>query len=138
MIGRPVGPSCALSRELDHELGFPDKSGSRFATLVTLYALSPLSVTAADLAYHAEVSRASMTSVIEALEQRGLVMRDAGGRDRITPIHLTELGQQVAVVAVHRFLQLASNLAGDISSPNGKATVQTCEQVESRAAGPAS
>jgi DNA-binding MarR family transcriptional regulator len=134
LIGRPVGPSCALSREL----GFPDKSGSRFATLVTLYAFGPLSVTAADLAYHAEVSRASMTSVIEALEQRGLVMRDAGGRDRITPIHLTELGQQVAVLAVHRFLQLASNLAGNIGPPNGKATVQTCEQAESRAAGPAS
>lgn len=62
----------ALSRELEHELGFQDNSGSCFATLVTLYALSPLPATAADLAYHAEVSRGSMTSVIEALESTRL------------------------------------------------------------------
>ncbi len=126
----------ALSRELEHELGFQDNSGSCFATLVTLYALSPLPATAADLAYHAEVSRGSMTSVIEALERRGLVARDAGSRDRITPICLTELGHRAARLAVHRFLDVASNLAGDIGSPNRKTTVSTCEQVESRAGVP--
>ena len=127
----------ALGRELDHELGFQDNSGSRFATLVTLYALEPLPATAPDLAYHAEVSRASMTDVIETLEKRGLITREAGGRDRIKFVYLTEPGRQAAVFAVHRFLQLASNLAGDIGSPNGNATVETCEQVESRAAVPA-
>jgi len=123
----------ALSRELECELGFQDNSGSCFATLVTLYALSPLPATAADLAYHAEVSRASMADIIEALERRGLVAREAGRRDRITPICLTELGHRAARLAVHRFLQVASNLAGDIGSPNRKTTVSTCEQVESRA-----
>lgn len=127
----------ALGRELDHGLGFQDNSGSRCVTLLTLYALDPLPATAADLTYHAEVSRASMTDIIKTLEQHRLITREAAGRDRIKPIHLTELGRQAAVFAVHRFLHLASNLAGDIGSPTGDATVKTCEQVESRAAVPA-
>ena len=127
----------ALGCELDHGLGFQDHSGSRCVTLLTLYALDPLPATAADLTYHAEVSRASMADIIKTLEQHRLIAREAAGRDRIKPIHLTELGRQAAVFAVHRFLHLASNLAGDIGAPNGNATVETCEQVESRAAVPA-
>jgi DNA-binding MarR family transcriptional regulator len=126
-----------LCRDLDREFGFQDNSGVGFATLVTLYALSPLPATATDLAYHADVSRASMTDIIEALEERGLVMRYADGGGRITRVALTKRGQQAAVLAVHRFLQVASDLAGDIGSPNGNATVETCEQVESRAEVPA-
>lgn len=128
----------ALGRELDHGLGFQDISGSRCVTLLTLYALDPLPATAADLAYHAEVSRASMTDILRTLEQRRMITRNAAGRDRLKPIFLTEPGRQAAVIAVHRFLQLASNLAGDISSPRGHATVETCAQVESRAAARAS
>jgi DNA-binding MarR family transcriptional regulator len=124
----------ALGRELDHELGFQDHSGSRCATLLTLYALDPLPATAADLTYHAEVSRASMTDIIKTLELHRMIKREAAGRDRSRPIRLTESGRQAAVFAVHRFLQLANNLAGDVGSPHGNATIETCEQVESRAA----
>ncbi len=126
----------ALGRELDHGLGFQDNSGSRCVTLLTLYALDPLPATAADLTYHAEVSRASMTDIIKTLEQHRLIAREAAGRDRIKFVYLTELGRQAAAIAVHRFLQLASNLAGDIGAANGNATIEICEQVESRAAVP--
>ena len=126
----------ALGRELDQGLGFQDHSGSRCVTLLTLYALDPLPATAADLAYHAEVSRASMTDIIKTLEQHRMITREAAGRDRSRPIYLTEPGRQAAVFAVHRFLQLASNLAGDVGSPTGNATIETCEQVECRAAFP--
>jgi|HubBroStandDraft_2_1064218.scaffolds.fasta_scaffold142296_2 DNA-binding MarR family transcriptional regulator len=111
-------------------LGFQDNSGAHFATLLTLYALDPLPATAADLAYHAEVSGSSITEVIEALERRGLIAWDAEGRGQITPIYLTELGHQVAVRAVRSFLQVASTLAGDIGAPNGNATVETCRHIE--------
>ena len=124
----------ALGRELHHGLGFQDHSGSRCVTLLALYALDPLPATAADLTYHAEVSRASMTDILKTLEHHRLITRVAASRDRDRPIHLTERGRQAAVFAVHRFLQLASNLLGDIGAPNGNATVETCEQVESRAA----
>jgi DNA-binding MarR family transcriptional regulator len=120
----------ALNREMDHELGFRDNAGYRLATLITLYALSPLPASVADLAYHAEVSRSSMTGLIEALERHGLVERRTAGR-RITQYGLTQPGQEASVRAVHRFLQLASKLAGGIGSPNGNATVKTCEQIES-------
>lgn len=128
----------ALCRDLDNEFGFHDDSGVGFLTLVTLYALSPLPATATDLAYHAEVNRALMADIIDALEQRGLVTRYADGRGRITRIELTDRGQQAAVLAVHRFLKIASMLAGNIGSPDGKSTVEVCAQVESRAAIPAS
>jgi DNA-binding MarR family transcriptional regulator len=128
----------ALCRDLDYEFGFHDNSGVGFLTLVTLYALSPLPATATDLAYHAEVDRTSMADIINALEQRRLVTRYADGRGRITRIELTDRGQQAAVLAVHRFLKVASTLAGNIGSPDAKSTVEVCEQVESRAAVPAS
>jgi DNA-binding MarR family transcriptional regulator len=124
----------ALRCDLDHEFGFQDSSGAGFATLVTLYALSPLPATAADLAYHAEVGGAAMADIIEALERRGLVVRHADGRDRITLVDLTERGQQAAVLAVRCFLEVASDLARGIGPPIGDAVAETCEQVESRAA----
>jgi DNA-binding MarR family transcriptional regulator len=124
----------ALYREMDLELGCRDNSESRLATLVTLYALSPLPATAVDLAYHAEVSRASMKGVIEALERHSLILRKAASRRHIAEFSLTELGQQAAVFAVHRFLKLASELAADIGSSNRTATVETCERIASRAA----
>jgi DNA-binding MarR family transcriptional regulator len=114
-------------------LGFQDNSGAHFATLLTLYALDPLPATAADLAYHAEVSGSSIADVIEALDRRGLVEWGAGGPEQIAPVHLTELGHQVAARAVRSFLQVASTLAGDIGAPNGNATIETCRQIERRA-----
>jgi len=124
----------AIARALGRDLGFQDNSGSSFATIVTLYALDPLPTTAADLATHAEVRRASMTKVIETLERRGLVAWESGGRDRIAPIRLTELGHQVAQFAVHRFLRVAGDLAGGIGPANRNATVETCQQIQNRAA----
>lgn len=126
----------ALRCDLDHRFGFQDSSGAGFATLVTLYALSPLPATAADLAYHTDVSRAAMADIIEALEERGLVMRYSDGRGRMSLVDLTERGQNAAVLAVRRFLEVASDLAGGIVPPIGDAVAGTCEQVESRAADP--
>ena len=120
----------SLRRALGRELGFQDNSGSRFAVLLTLYALDPLPATAADLAYHAEVIRSSISDAIETLEQRGLVAWVPGDRDRIMAVHLTELGRQAAMLAVHRFLRIASELAGGVSPTNRGATVETCRQVE--------
>jgi DNA-binding MarR family transcriptional regulator len=133
-----LSASRAVRRALGRELGFQDDSGSRFAALITLYALNPEPVTAADLANHAEVSRSTIMKDIETLERRGLVGWGGGGRDRIAPIHLTEFGHRVAMRAVHRFLQVASDLARDFDSEIRNATVETCRQIERRAAGPAS
>jgi len=125
----------SLCREMGSKLGFQDTSGTRFAALVTLYALSPLSATASDLAYHADASRASMTDVIASLEQRGLVARESGTGDRITHFYLTELGLEEAVLAVQQFLTVAQSLAGGIGAAEQRATLSTCEQLETRASG---
>jgi hypothetical protein len=133
-----LSASRAIHRTLGRELGFQDNAGCRFATLATLYALSPSPVTAADLASHAEVSWSTIMGVIEGLQRCRLVTRAAPGRDRVAPIYLTGLGQQVAVLAVRRFLQVARDLAGDLGAPLRKSMVEACRKIESRATNPAS
>jgi len=138
MILSLLSASRAIQRALGRELGFQNNSGCRFATLVTLYALSPLPATAADLACYAEVSWSAIMGVIEALEQRGLVTRTVRSRDRVAPIYLSGLGQQVAMLAVRQFLQVARDLAGDLGAPLRKSTIEACRKIEIRATNPAS
>jgi DNA-binding MarR family transcriptional regulator len=121
----------AIRRSLESELGPDELSEARFATLVTLYALEPLPATPTDLAYHADVTRSAMTDILDVLERRGWIKRGDPARDRrLTPIHLTELGCRITVIAVHRFLQAGSRLAGNLSLSRRKAIVDGCEQIE--------
>jgi hypothetical protein len=89
-----------------------DFSEIRFAALVTLYTLEPQPATPDKLASHADVSRTRMNEAIADLECRGLVAWSDSTDDRQTPVHLTDLGCQFTGIAVHRFLQLASEAAG--------------------------
>jgi DNA-binding MarR family transcriptional regulator len=131
-----LAASRAIRRALDRELGTEELTESRFTSLVTLYAVAPLSATPADLAYHAQVSRASMTDVVAALEKHGWVERETGRDRRVRPLRITPLGSSVAVRAVHRFLHLASCVAGDLSLADRRITVATSEQIELRAGQP--
>jgi DNA-binding MarR family transcriptional regulator len=129
-----LSASRAIRRALARDLGTEELSEARFAALVTLYALEPMSSTPADLAFHAEVSRSAMTDVIDALEKHGWAIREPHGHDRrLTPVRLTADGGRVAVRAVHRFLHAASKIAGDLDLADRRATVATCEEVERRA-----
>jgi hypothetical protein len=64
-----------------------------------------------NLALHADVSRTRMNEAIADLEYRGLVAWSDSNQDLQTPVRLTELGCQFTGIAVHRFLQVASEAA---------------------------
>ncbi len=125
--------SRCIRAALGHELGFHGTSGSRFSILLTLYALDPLPSTVADLADQAAISRPSIIDVIETLERRGLIACDTSGRDRNTPILLTELGRQISMRAVQHFLEVASKLAGGVSLRNRTAVAAACTQIQNSA-----
>ena len=102
----------AIYRSIGREFAEADFSEIRFATLVTLYSLEPQPATPDKLALHADVSRTRMNEAIADLECRGLVAWSDITQDRQTPVHLTDLGCQFTGIAVHRFLQVASEAAG--------------------------
>ena len=125
--------SRAIHLSFKHELFNENASETRFGTLVAIYALEPLPATADFLALQAGTSSHAIKQVIDDLEARGLVTWGARGWDTQTPIQLTELGGQVTVLAVHRFLQVASDLAGAVSDSDREAVVRTCARIEGRA-----
>jgi DNA-binding MarR family transcriptional regulator len=126
--------SRAIQRSFKNELFSENASETRFGTLVAIYALEPLPATADFLALQAGTSSHAIKQVIDDLEARGLVTWGPQGWDTQTPIQLTELGGQVTVMAVHRFLQVASDLAGAVSDSDREAVVRTCARIEGRAA----
>jgi hypothetical protein len=125
--------SRAIHRSLKNELFTENASETRFGTLVAIYALEPLPATADFLALQAGTSSHAIKHVIDDLEARGLVTWGPQGWDTQTPIQLTELGGQVTVMAVHRFLQVASDLAGAVSASDREVVVRTCTHIEGRA-----
>ena len=128
--------SRAIQRSFKNELFSENASETRFGTLVAIYALEPLPATADFLALQAGTSSHAIKQVIDDLEARGLVTWGPRGWDTQTPIQLTELGGQVTVMAVHRFLQVASELAGAVSESDREAVVRACSGIESRAVNP--
>ena len=130
--------SRAVRRRLAREFGTKDLTESRFATLITLHAMAPLAATPADLAYHTEVSRAAMTGVVEALDQRGWIVRTSRGGRRPTPVRISAKGRNVAVQAVQRFLEVASVIAGDLCVTERRTMVESCARIERSANRPAS
>jgi DNA-binding MarR family transcriptional regulator len=101
----------AIYRAIGREYAEADFSEIRFATLVTLYAFEPQPATPENLALHADVSRTRMNEAIADLECRGLVAWSDSNQDLQTPVRLTELGCQFTGIAIHRFLQVASEAA---------------------------
>jgi DNA-binding MarR family transcriptional regulator len=102
----------AIYRSIGREFAESDFSEIRFETLVTLYSFQPQPATAEKLALHADVSRTRMNEAIADLECRGLVAWSGSTHDRQTSVRLTELGSRFTWIAIHRFLQVASEAAG--------------------------
>lgn len=115
----------AIYRSIGSEFAEADFSEIRFATLVTLYAFEPQPATPDKLALHADVSRAAIKEAIADLECRGLVAWSDSTQDRQTPVHLTELGCQLTGIAVHRFLQVASEAAASHEGPSASDAAPT-------------
>lgn len=82
-----------LARRLRQEGSSEDATPSQLTALATLYVVGPL--TLSELAAAEKVKPPSMTRIIEGLEDRGLVVRERGGKDgRFVRVSLTDAGRE--------------------------------------------
>jgi MarR family transcriptional repressor of emrRAB len=126
--------SRSMRRVIERAMARRGFSESRMATLLTLYAMAPVSSNATDLAYHADVTRSSMTQILDVLEKRGWIARESGGEDRrSTPVCITEKGKEATTEAVHQFLSLAASLAGHLTFPERQLAVRVCDRLHRHA-----
>jgi DNA-binding MarR family transcriptional regulator len=142
-IGDPKTCFCVLTlltagrrvREaLGTLMGVDAVSEGSLATLVMLYALDPVPSTAADLAYHAQVTRSSMTQILDSLERRGYLTRGTNSEDRRRHfIHLTDRGREAAATVSQQFLRAADDLASGFSVNEYTTLIDTCQQLIERA-----
>ncbi len=115
-------------------MGTAELSEGSLAALVVLYAHEPLPESAADLAYHAEVSQASMARILYSLARRGWVVRNRrGAAGRRSPIHLTAQGQQAAGLIAHRFLIAADQIGTGLSAGQRRTLTDACERLRNHA-----
>ncbi|HEY0946637.1 MAG TPA: MarR family transcriptional regulator [Opitutaceae bacterium] len=116
-----------LRNEFRRVLAALDLSETKFSALVTLYALDPLPSNAADLAYHAETSRAAMTEILDYLGGHDWIQRERIGQDRrIIHVRLTEAGRDIAARAIRRILDTASDYTNTLSLPQREALAAAC------------
>ena len=128
----------AASRSVNYVLkglmGTAELSDGSLAALVVLYAHEPLPESAADLAYHAEVSQASMARILYSLARRGWVVRNSrGAAGRGRPIQLTAQGQQAAGLIAHRFLIAADRIGTGLSPRQRRTLMAACERLRNHA-----
>lgn len=84
----------SVTRRLEALLDDRQLTPTQFGTLEALLHLGPMCQR--DLATRILRSRANVTSVIDALEQRGLVRRQRGEEDRrLLSVHLTDKGRRL-------------------------------------------
>lgn len=109
--------TIALRRRLAAELGSEGLTELRFFVLVVLFALDPEPAAAADLAVHTGATRASITDVLDHLQNAGLIERDRDTADRrVIYVRLTEAGRGAADRAMSCFLRRAGSLARPVDA----------------------
>jgi DNA-binding MarR family transcriptional regulator len=81
-----------LARRLRQE-GTEDATPSQLTALATLYVNGPMAP--GELAAHERVKPPSMTRIVAALEEKGLVAREQGKDARFVRISLTDAGRTV-------------------------------------------
>lgn len=107
---------------------------NQFATLITLHASDANGLSPAELAAHAEVTRAAMTDIADHAEARGWIVRNRDENNRRNlRIQLTSLGREKAVQA----LQIAVNgllfAAGGLTPEQAETLREGCARLAARA-----
>lgn len=82
-----------LARRLRQEGATEDATPSQLTTLATLYRTGPM--TLGELASYERVKPPSMTRIVAALEERGLVVRESDPQDgRVARVVVTDAGRE--------------------------------------------
>lgn len=140
-IGNPEGcaalllllaSSRLLRNELHRVLARFGLSQLRFATLVSLYASDPDPCTPADLAYHVQVSRATMADILDELFRRAWITRKRARNDRrYQHICLTDDGRTLVERAVQPFLSAVSRCAEVLAPEEREAVARASSHMHS-------
>jgi DNA-binding MarR family transcriptional regulator len=116
-----LSTSRLLHQHFQRVLAQLELSEVKLTTLVSLYALDPEPSTPADLAFHSQVSRATMTDTLEAMCDRNWIVRERARTDRrMLYIHLTDAGRTLVEQAVIPFLTTV-NLCAQVLTRNERA-----------------
>jgi DNA-binding MarR family transcriptional regulator len=103
---------------------------AKFHALLFLRRLAPQTTTAAELAYHAGISRSAMTETIDQLEAAQWVERSRSREDRRTVrIGLRPEGRRVIDLAARKLIEETDRLAEGVSCADLRAALRVCEQV---------
>ena len=124
VLGTARGLLQSLARRMEED----DFSSGRLLTLVTLKALDPQPSTPAELAAHVDVTRSSMTGILDGLRRRGWIARTrlAGDR-RVVRIRLTAAGQRETDRLIVDFLLTATALAEAVPAGTQASLVADCQ-----------
>lgn len=106
---------------------------NQFATLITLHASDANGLSPAELADHAEVTRAAMTDIVDHAEAHGWIVRSRDHDNRRNlRIQLTPLGREKAVQALHIAVNGLLFAAGRLTPEQAHALRDGCDYVIAR------
>ncbi len=104
--------SGALGAGIRRELAADGLSRVTFAVLLALFAIDPVAASPSDLALHTGVGRPAVSSALDGLCRRQLVVRGAGTADRrVRYVTLTVAGREAVDRAAMRCLHLLGQAA---------------------------
>lgn len=99
----------------------------KFAALMVLYSFDPLPTTAADLAFHAQLSRPTTSDLLGQLDAASWVMRTRDPHDRRTVfVRLTKQGRAIARSALQEALRILAELGRGIDAAAQTAVSHAC------------
>ena len=117
----------------DEYLGEHGLSQGRFTVLMILNRNPGTGLSPSDLAERAGVTRATMTGLLDALEDEGLVARSAHPQDRrMLTVRLTEAGLRRLDGMLPEYFRRIGALLGDIEGDEQRALTGLLRKVEAR------
>lgn len=120
-----------VSQERDRFLKPRHISQGRFTVLMLLHRCCQGSVSPADLAEKAGVTRATMTGLIDTLERDGMVVREADAHDRRTiHLRLTPQGQNLVEALLPDWFRCVSAMIQPLDEAGRKALVALLEKLQ--------
>lgn len=112
-----------IRRRVRRQLTELSLSELQFAVLVVTLALDPEPISLPTLAAHTYSSRTTLIGVIDQLEERGLVVRDARSADRATDLlTITDAGRTLTETAQANVLRTI-NRSGEVLEASDPATL---------------
>jgi DNA-binding MarR family transcriptional regulator len=118
----------AIESNLRHQFGL---SVGRFSLLMILHRYSESELTPSDLAQRAAVTRATVTGLLDGLEEDGLVERQAHSTDRRrVALKLTEAGKAFIAKLIPAYAPRLSAVANGLSEKERRQFLRLLDKIQ--------